>query len=184
MEDRIRQLLEAGRLDDAFESIVAGFSDKVFRLAYSMLADRASAEEAAQETLLRVWKALPKFRGDEQVSTWIYAIARNRCRTALKSNASLRTVSIEEPAVRRAAERASALSDPARQPDVIALLTELPPHYREVLMLYHLESKSYEDVAAALGIPLGTVKTYIYRARKQLAVTLTERRVPDGVPGV
>ena len=182
MEYRIRQLLEARRLDDAFEAIAAAFSDKIFRLAYSMLADRASAEEATQETLLRVWKALPKFRGESEISTWIFAIARNRCLTARKSRASWRTFSIEEPSVRRAAEKATR---PEPKPDILALLAGLPEHYREVLMLYHMEQKSYEDVAAALNIPLGTVKTYIHRARKQLAeATLAERRVLDGVPGI
>jgi RNA polymerase sigma factor (sigma-70 family) len=67
---------------EEFERIVREFQDKVFRLAFSMLGDRAAAEETAQEVLFRVWKGLPRFRAESSLSTWIYSITRNACLTA------------------------------------------------------------------------------------------------------
>ena len=85
---------------EEFERIVREFQDKVFRLAFSMLGDRAAAEEIAQEVLFRVWKGLPRFRAESSLSTWIYSITRNACLTA-RSRGGPRVVSLEEPAARR-----------------------------------------------------------------------------------
>ncbi len=134
-----------------------------------MLGDRSLAEETAQDIFLRIWKALPDYRGEALLSRWIFAIARNACLTARK-RASKRGISLEIPGIRQAAERAAMdLQGPDRRPDILRFLSELPAQYREVIVLFHMQGKSYEDVASMLGLPLGTVKTYLHRARKQLA---------------
>jgi len=164
------------RDDRQFESVLATYRDKVFRLCYAMLGDRSAAEETAQEVFVRIWKALPGYRGESSLSTWIYAIARNACLTARKRRASRRGVSLEEPGVRVAAERAMSGSHaPDRTPDILRLVGELPPDYREVVMLYYLEERSYDEVALMLDLPLGTVKTWLHRARRQLAAALVEK---------
>jgi RNA polymerase sigma-70 factor (ECF subfamily) len=149
--------------------VVRSYQDKVFRLCCAMLGDQGLAEETAQDIFLRVWKALPDYRGDSTLSTWIYAIARNACLTARKK-AVHRGLSLENPGIRQAAERAvMSPAGPDRGPDIPRLLDELPAQYREVIVLFHMQEKSYEEVASMLGLPLGTVKTYLHRARKQLA---------------
>ncbi len=162
--------------DQQFESVLATWQDKVFRLCYALLGDRAAAEETAQEVFLRIWKALPGFRGEAALSTWIYAIARNACLTALRARAGRRGLSLESPGVRAAAERAaSGPHGPDRQPDILRFVGELPPNYRQVVLLFYMEERSYEEVALMLDLPLGTVKTWLHRARQQLAAALVER---------
>lgn len=174
MDEDIRTYLDARRYREAFELLLDRYQHKVFRLAYSMLGDEASAEEMAQDTFLRIWKALPYYRGDASLSTWTYAITRNCCVTLRKKLGERPTVSIEEPGVKASVDSRLA-SKPERLqslPDFALLLAQLSPPYREALRLFYLEEKSYEEVAAMLGLPLGTVKTHLHRARKQLAGSL------------
>lgn len=160
--------------EQQFEAVLRAYQDKVFRLCCAMLGNRALAEETAQEVFLRIWKALPGYRGESSLSTWIYSITRNACLTSIKKKAQRRDFSLDIPSVRHAVERTAAEPRiPDRQPDILRLVGELPAHYRQVILLYHMEEKSYEEVATMLGLPLGTVKTYLHRARKQLAETLT-----------
>ena len=171
MDEDIRTYLDASRYREAFELLLDRYQHKAFRLAYSMLGNEASAEEMVQDTFLRIWKALPSYRGDASLSTWIYAITRNRCLTGRKDLRERRSISIEEPSVKAAVDSLLASRPEGRErlPDSGTLLAQLSPPYREVLRLFYLEEKSYEEVAAMLSLPIGTVKTYLHRARKQLA---------------
>ncbi len=165
---------------EEFEAIVREYQDRIFRLACSILGDRAAAEEAAQEALVRIWKGLPGFRGHSSLSTWIYAISRNTCFTLL-SRAGPRTESLEEPGGRREADRRSAAAWPAAPvPNVMALVGRLPAKYRQVVTLFYMQEKSYDEVADMLGLPVGTVKTYLFRARKSMAEELARGRVRKG----
>ena len=165
---------------EEFERIVREFQDKIFRLAFSMLGDRAAAEETAQDVLLRVWKGLPGFRAESSLSTWIYSVTRNACLTA-RSRGGPRAVSLDEPAAWREAERRVAAAWPAAPPpDAAALLDRLPAKYRHVVALFYMQEKSYDEVACMLGLPVGTVKTYLFRARKSLAEDLARERVGKG----
>jgi len=157
-----------------FEGVLRAYQDKVFRLCCAMLGNRALAEETAQDVFLRIWKALPGYRGESSLSTWIYSIARNACFTAMKKRGAMRRdFSLDLPAVRHEAEMASAgPSVPDRRPDILRLVAELPDHYRQVILLYHMEEKSYEEVAAMLDLPIGTVRTHLHRARRQLAAAV------------
>jgi RNA polymerase sigma-70 factor (ECF subfamily) len=167
-DDEIYALLSKGRHTEAFERLLEAYQGKVFRLALAMLGDRGRAEETAQEALIRVWKGLPGFRAESSLSTWIYSIARNACLTARHPRLPL-TVSLDEPDVRRAVDAIPSGASASTATDWNALLRRLPEAHREVLALYYMEGKSYQEVAAMLDLPLGTVKTRLYRARKQLA---------------
>jgi RNA polymerase sigma-70 factor (ECF subfamily) len=166
-DQSIALLLGSGRRIEAFETLLGDYQDKVFRLCYSMLGDRAQAEDAAQESFLRIWKSIDRYRGDSALGTWIFSIARNVCLTFIAKRAARRTAPIEE------AERA-APDTPDRQRDVVRLINRLPENYRQVVMLFYMEDRSYEEVARLLDLPIGTVKTNLHRARKQLATMLKE----------
>src|SRR5213594_1770106 len=172
MEDDIRERLDARQYREAFELVVDRFQNKVFRLAISMVRDEALAQDLAQDIFLKIWKALPGYNGTASLSTWIYTISRNTCLTELKRRAARRTVSLSEPAVEASLDSIPALqtSDPeaGAEMDVQAMPNQLPEKYRQVVTLFYLEQKSYEEVGALLGIPLGTVKTFLYRAKKEL----------------
>lgn len=170
MDAGIEQQLAGGRHARAFDLLVPAYQDRVFRLAYSILKDRAAAEDAAQEAFVRVWKALPGFDGRAALGTWIYAITRNTCLMELRRRRPM--VSLDDPDSSEA-ERATAAiaTSPAADPErdnLIRLLETLPRNQQEAVRLFYLEDRSYENVAEQLGMPLGTVKNLLHRARKRL----------------
>jgi RNA polymerase sigma-70 factor (ECF subfamily) len=172
MEDDILRQLEARRYSAGFDLLVHRFKDKIFRLAFSMLRNESLAEDMTQEVFLKIWKALPAYHGGASLSTWIYAITRNACLTELTRRSKHFTVSLQEPEMEAASEAIPALqsADPGPGPemDVAILLSHLPEKYRQVITLFYLEQKAYEEVARMLNIPLGTVKTLLFRAKKEL----------------
>lgn len=170
VDEQLQEQLRARRCREAFESIVREFGQRVFRLAYSYLGDEALAEDAAQEVFLRVWRALPHFQGRSSISTWIYAITRNLCltRVARRASEELRRPRLE-PASKPCFGHAPATYD------LEQALAQLPAHYRQALVLFYFEGKSYEAAAELLGLPVGTLKTHLHRARKLLRAALEEQ---------
>ena len=166
----IERELAAGRHARAFDLIVPEFKDRVFRLAFSILRDPTAAEDASQETFVRIWKALPGFDGRAALGTWIYAITRNTCLMELRRQRP--TVSFDDPdslEAQRAAETVA--SGPAADPErdsLLRLVEQLPENQQQAVRLFYLEDRSYESVAESLDMPLGTVKNLLHRARKRL----------------
>ena len=170
MDPGIEEHLAAGRHARAFDLVVPAYRDRVFRLAYSILRDRAAAEDAAQETFVRIWKALPGFDGRAALATWIYAITRNTSLMELRKRRS--TVSFDDPDSAEAQHAAASIATgPAEDPErdnLLRLLESLPHNQQEAVRLFYLEDRSYDAVAEQLGMPLGTVKNLLHRARKRL----------------
>ena len=171
-ESDIRRQLEARQYGEAFGLLLERFKGKVFRLAFSILRDETQAEDATQDVFVKIWKALPAYHGGASLSTWIYAIARNTCLTELTRRRRHPTMSLQEPEMEAVADCIPALRSADPEPglamDVEFLLAQLPENYQQVIDLFYLEQKAYEEVAGMLGIPLGTVKTLLFRAKKEL----------------
>ena len=169
----IVELLHGGALEAAFERLVERYERKVYRLCCSLLRDPDQAEDAAQESLVRVWKALAKYDQRASLSTWIYTITRNRCLTAIERRRDLDSLS--DPTVEHEAESAQAVG-PETDQDHLAVLRELvealPERFRRVLTLFYYEERSVAEVAQMLGLPEGTVKTNLHRARAALGERL------------
>jgi RNA polymerase sigma-70 factor (ECF subfamily) len=175
-------LLREGDAARAFEAVMDAYERRVYRLCYALLRDAAQAEDAAQETLIRVWKALDRFDGRAALSTWIYAIARNRCLTALSRRRE--QVSLSEPDVAARAEATAAVTDADADADAPeALLRELvdalPERYRRAITLFYYGDRSVAEVALQLGVPEGTVKTHLHRARAALHAQLEHIGIKD-----
>jgi RNA polymerase sigma-70 factor (ECF subfamily) len=166
----IVELLQGGSHGAAFDLVLERYERKVYRLCCSLMRDPDQAADVAQESLLRVWKALPGYDQRASLSTWIYTITRNRCLTAIERRRDLDSLS--DPAVEQAAEAAVAV-EPETGQDHLDLLRELvdalPERYRRTLTLYYYEEKSVAEVAAMLGQPDGTIKTNLHRARALLS---------------
>ncbi|MBL8228224.1 MAG: RNA polymerase sigma factor [Bryobacterales bacterium] len=160
----------SGRREEAFETLVTIYQHKVYRLALTMLRNPQAAEDATQETFLRVWKALPGFRGDSEISTWIYSIARNRCLSMLNRSSSKCEIGMEE-----LPEQTAPPHDPDPFPTLMEALGQLDGRQREAVALFYLEDKSYEEMSQQMGIPIGSVKTYLHRARRVLATFFQTR---------
>jgi RNA polymerase sigma-70 factor (ECF subfamily) len=177
VDESILAALRSGREAEAFDLLVAAYRRRVHALAYSIVRDRQAAEDVAQDVFVKLWRALPRYDGRAQLSTWIYAITRNAGISALRGRRP--EVSLEDPDVLAAAEVAGAerageaRGDAAELDRTLArLVAELPERQRQVVTLYYLEERSCDEVAAMLAMPVNTVKTHLHRARAKLAAEL------------
>ena len=175
--DIVELLRKAGR-DRAFEELLRRYEGKVYRLCCALLRERTQAEDAAQESLVRVWKALDRYDGRAALSSWIYAITRNRCLTALERRRSLDSL---DELGEEAEFGLPATGQPGdgRAEELLELVQLLPERLRRVLLLYYYEERSVSEVALMLGCPEGTVKTTLFRARAALAEMLQRRGLDD-----
>jgi RNA polymerase sigma-70 factor (ECF subfamily) len=177
MVDELQLVARARQGDmDAFEALVTCYERYVYNLALRVVGDPAEAEDLAQQAFVRAWRGLPNFRGRSRFSTWLYRIVTNLCYNRLPQirNDLAMLVADEEalaiPDERQAIEPAL-LSSELRAAIYRALET-LPESYRLLLTLRHLQELSYEEIAQVTGMPLGTVKTGIFRARRALREVL------------
>jgi RNA polymerase sigma-70 factor (ECF subfamily) len=166
----------------AFEELVRAYQHRVFGVAVRMLGNGAEAEDVAQEVFFRVHRAIGEFRGDARLSTWLYAIASRLCLTRLGAGERRFGREGEETLARLANGHADA--DPGASLEKSELevalhraIAELPEDRRIVVVLRDLEGLAYEEIAAALELPLGTVRSRLHRARMDLKEKL-ERFFP------
>lgn len=182
-------LARQGR-DRAFRELVRRYERPVFSLIYRMVRDREAAEDLAQDSFVKVLNHLDRYRPEFKFSSWIFKIANNVAIDHLRRR-QLDTVSMDgSPHAASAAEAAASSFDVAAQQEsaleeleareiggaIERAIARLRPEYRSCIMLRHVEGRSYEEIAATLDLPLGTVKTYIHRARNELRVALQDTR--------
>jgi RNA polymerase sigma-70 factor (ECF subfamily) len=166
----------------AFDRLVRRHQDRVYRLARRLLSDADAALDAAQETFVKAWRALPRFQGNALFTTWLTRIAINQCRNELRRRRTVkhtRPLSLDAPAPGSGALRGEMLAamgpqawEVARGREVDAgiraALSHLDAEAREVLLLREVEDLSYEDMAEVLDVPVGTVRSRLHRARAEL----------------
>ncbi|HSE95452.1 MAG TPA: sigma-70 family RNA polymerase sigma factor [Methylomirabilota bacterium] len=155
----------------AFEELVIAHQHRIYGVALRMLGDRAAAEDVAQEVFLRVHRAIGDFRGEAKLSTWLYAIASRLCLSRLGAGPR-RGATADEEALARLADTGADPSDEAERSEREAALHraigELADDRRIVVVLCDLEGLSYDEIAATLGVPVGTVRSRLHRARLDL----------------
>jgi RNA polymerase sigma-70 factor (ECF subfamily) len=159
----------------AMFDLVERFKGQVFGLCYRMLGQRQDAEDVAQETFVRVLKNLHRWDQGRDFEPWLLAIAGNRCRTALASRQRRPTAQlIPDPATDDSmqAQQADQLAE-----EIQLALSTIRPEYRHAFVLFHEQELSYEQIAESLSRPLGTIKTWIHRARLELIEFLAARDV-------
>jgi RNA polymerase sigma-70 factor, ECF subfamily len=167
--------------EGAFVTLMQRHERRVYNLAYRMLGGPEDARDATQDAFLSCFRHLPTFRGESAFSTWLHRIAVNACYDLLrrrKPAASLEGDLVEPPATGDHADRAAASADVQRA------LLQVPPEFRVVLILHELQDLPLEEIANALEIPLGTVKSRLHRGRVALGRALQgeEPREPQAVP--
>ena len=165
----VHSRLRAGDYRAALELLLPRYRDRVFRLALVMLRNRSEAEDVAQDIFVRLWRALPGYSGKASLSTWLYTISRNACLSQIRRRRP--QVSLDDPQVQLDPEVAALAAPSTDQPataSVMRLLDSLPARYREVVTLFYMEDRSCEQTATALGLPVGTVKALLHRARRRM----------------
>jgi len=165
----------------SFEQIVQDHQAMVFRTLFRLTGSREHIDDLAQEVFLRLYRALPNFRGEALIATYLYRIAVNVAQDEWKrrrrSDRPLISISEDEsawedrlPHPSRNAEQQ--MEEREFQMSVEKHLQKLSSIERSILVLYHQEERSYEQIAAALGMPIGTVRTHLHRGRKKLREAL------------
>jgi RNA polymerase sigma-70 factor (ECF subfamily) len=174
-DEELRELLAHCQHGDqrAMATVVTRFQDQVFGLCYRMLGQRQDAEDVTQETFVRALRNLHQWDAERDFTPWLLTIAGNRCRTWLATRRRRPTVSAEvellaDPAPdRHAAQQTSE--------EVLRAVAQLRDEYRQAFLLFHESQLSYVEIAEALDCPLGTVRTWVHRARRELADRLRRR---------
>ncbi len=160
----------------AYNGLVLRYQRQVYNLAYRMLGNAEDSGDLVQETFIRAYSALASFRQDASFLTWLYKIASNLCIDHLRSRKAKSALSLDveleegrEPAAdARTSGPEDAAVRGAVQEVVQRAILNLPERYRVVVVMRHLQDMSVEEIANALNMPTGTVKTHLFRAREML----------------
>ena len=174
----------------AYRELIRRYQRPVFSLVYRMVRDRELAEDLTQETFIKVLNAIESYRPEYKFSSWIFKIANNAAIDQLRRR-SLNTLSLDGSPNAESADAIEAttlqISDGNEsQLDEVTsrelgsqierAIATLRPEYRSCILLRHIDGRSYEEIAEMLDLPLGTVKTYIHRARNELRILLEPTR--------
>jgi RNA polymerase sigma-70 factor (ECF subfamily) len=155
----------------AFVELVEAFKGLVYGVIYRTTADAARADDLAQEVFLKIHRGLPFFRGQARLSTWIYRIVLNVCSEARQPAGRETALDDIVPGTEVAAGVASrdrAFGDLELRDRMEKALARLPPDVRFLVSAHYLGGRKYEELAAALDLPVGTVKTHLFRAKRRL----------------
>jgi len=182
-------LAQQGR-EPAYRELIRRYVRPVFSLVYRMVRDRELAEDLTQDTFVKVLTHIEKYRSEFKFSSWLFKIANNIAIDHLRKR-TVDTISMDgSPNAMTASDvEATRIELPDQGENALDEITakelgsaiehaigRLRPEYRNCIMLRHVEGRSYEEIAATLDLPLGTVKTYIHRARTELKEALGEVR--------
>lgn len=188
-DQEIVALARAGQ-EAAYRELIRRYERPIFSLLFRMVRDRELAEDLAQETFIKALNAIESYRPEFKFSSWIFKIANNSAIDHLRRR-ELDTLSLEGSPHAETPEaiEATALQIGDRQESPLdevaarelggqieAAIAQLRPEYRSCILLRHVEGRAYEEIAQMLNLPLGTVKTYIHRARNELRQLLSHLR--------
>lgn len=176
---------------EAFSELVTRYEKTVYNLALRMVGDRSDAADMAQEAFVKAWTNLPSYRGESKFSAWLYRITTNVCLDFLRHKSRRPQVSLSTSDDDE--ERQLDIPDHKSMPEELLMkklgmeavhrgLERLPPKHRQILVMRELGGLSYSEIAAQLSLEEGTVKSRIFRARKNLcAFLLGDGNIPDSI---
>ena len=166
---------------DAFAELVQRHAGRIFNLAYRMTGNQADAEDMVQETFIRAYRGLPGFNLAGSFGAWLYRIAVNVCLTQRSRQAGEPSLPLDEDAA-ALFDDAPSVHDLAESHEVQAVVQRaiagLPPMYRVAVVLFHMEGRSYTEIAGLLGLPINTVRTHLHRGRELLRERLAATSKP------
>lgn len=168
---------------NAFSILVNQYKDLVFTLSYKILKNKEEAEEVSQDTFVKVFNSLPKFKGESKFSTWIYTITYNTCLDRLKKVKKERSVlyieDFSEHQVKAIEKVLSTVDENERNQKIQECLLLLPSEEAFLLTLYYFDDQSIEEIAKVIDCNSNNAKVKLFRSRKKLASILRERLEPE-----
>lgn len=167
----------------AFSELARRRQRMTYNVAYRFMRDATQAEDMAQEALLKAYRLLGGFRGDSSFSTWLYRVTASVCLTELSKRKKRGEVGLEPKHMKNQAEKPAVVDEDIAEM-VRRSVHKLPEKYATIVTLYYLQGVSYDEIAKAMDIPMGTLKTWMHRARKQLRdIVEEELEVNDAALG-
>ena len=174
--------LQAGNTA-VFADLVDTYKNLVFSLALRMLKQTEEAEEVSQDTCIKVFKGIDKFKSDSKLSTWIYRITYNSCLDRLKSKRrEFMTVEIDEHNANKIGDVGNAfevLAQKEREEAIRECLAKLPPDDAALLTLFYFEEKKLQEIEKITDLSVNTIKVRLFRARKRLAGIMQDHLEPE-----
>ena len=153
---------------EAFSELVRRHQHLVYNVAYRYMRDTSSAEDMAQEAFIKAYRLLKGFRGDCSFATWMYRVTSTTCLTEINKKKKRNEIALEARDSDLIADKAPLPEETDMRERIRKCVTRLPNHYATAITLYYLKGVSYDEIAQALEIPLGTLTTWMFRARRQL----------------
>jgi RNA polymerase sigma-70 factor (ECF subfamily) len=160
----------------AFDELVRAHEDRVFGICLRMMSDREAALDAVQETFLTVFRKADRFQAKAAFSTWLYRVAVNTCYDQMRKAKRRRTEPLPETTDPADPATEDDLSAVELRPDIEAALVAIPVEFRSAIVLVDLQGLSLEQASEILDVPVGTIKSRIFRGRRQLASILGNLR--------
>jgi len=159
-------LIERCRTGDdiAFGELVERYKHLVYGMVWRLTTDRSRTDDLAQEVFLKIYRGLPYFRGEARLSTWIFRIVSNVC----SQDRSQRREETPASPIRERGRDDGAFAELELRDRLDKAIAQLPENYRLLIAAHYLQGVQYEALAEALDIPVGTVKTHLYRAKRRL----------------
>jgi RNA polymerase sigma factor (sigma-70 family) len=177
----INQIIEGN--SNAFAVLVDHYKDLVFTLAYKMVKNREEAEEISQDTFIKIFKSLNKFKGESKFSTWVYKITYNTCLDRLKKNKKENSVvyieDFSEHQVKAIETVFDTIDEKERNQRIQDCLLLLPSEDAFLLTLYYFDDQSIEEIAKVVDSNANNIKVKLFRSRKKMASILKERLEPE-----
>lgn len=185
-QDRALVAEALGGGQGAYEQLMAKYREPIHRHVSRMVRDKGQVDDLVQESFIKAFTSLESYSSEYAFSTWLYKIATNHTIDYLRKK-KLATFSIDQPAPGRTDEQTYELPDTTYRPDrhvmadqrrerIQEAIDALPPKYHRVIVMRHQQEMSYDEIAEELGLPLGTVKAHIFRARALLYRHLRSHR--------
>jgi RNA polymerase sigma-70 factor (ECF subfamily) len=167
---------------DAFNELVAAHEDRVFAICLRMLRNREAALDATQDTFLTVFRKADRYKAQAAFSTWLYRVTVNTCYDHLRREKRKKADRLPETYDPPDPQATDAFDSVEVRPDIESALAQLSPEFRSAVVLVDLQGMSLEQASDTLEVPTGTIKSRLFRARKQLAQSLGNLRPPSEHP--
>lgn len=168
MQDTEEELIAKSKQHDAdaYGQIVERYKDALYRHCFALLRDEDAAEDTAQEAFIAAYYKLNSFDSSRRFSTWLFKIATNKALDSLRSRR--RVMPMSDETLERLVSPHASPSRQAEHAELTKAITQLAPRYRAVVHLYYFEGMSYDEIAEVMAKPVGSVKGWMNRAKKQL----------------
>ena len=170
-------------LEDSFEELVRRYQRPIAGYVFRLIGDYEASLDVTQEVFIKVYNSLERYRSDYKFSTWLYRIAHNAAIDHLRRNSiNPQSIETESPDGTYQLQLESPLPSPEQdrersewKAEIKAVIKLLPPAYRELILLRHSQDLSYDEIAEVTGLPLGTVKNRLFRAREMMREIFLDR---------